>query len=103
MVQAPDGLMYGRDTSEEIDDLLEGCFTWGGGPKALAYLESITTRRVLGPDATDQYLRHLEGARWLVGVIRARMENHRKKKAASNERPSDGPEPGRRGKRRVGQ
>ena len=100
MVSAPDGLTYGKATSEEIDSLIEGCFTWGSGPKVLAYLESITTRRVMGPDVSDNYLRHLEGARWLVGVIRHRMENHRKKTARTNGRGTE-PEPGRRGRKRV--
>ena len=93
MVAAPDGLTYGAATSAEIDSLLEGCFSGGSGPRALAYLESITTRRVLGPDATDGQLRHLEGARWLVGVIRARMANHKKTTEKANERHE--PEPKR--------
>lgn len=85
-VTAPDGLTYGATTSAEIDEILTGCFTTGAGPRALAYLESITTRRVLGPDCTDGHLRHLEGARWLVGVIRARMANHKLTKEKVNER-----------------
>jgi hypothetical protein len=94
MVTGPDGFSYGRDTSAEIDSLLDGCFSGGAGPRALAYLESITTRRVLGPDCTNDHLRHLEGARWLVGVIRQRMQNHRKSVERTNERPISEPRRG---------
>ena len=85
----PDGLSYGRATNAEIDSLLDGCFSGGAGPRALAYLESITTRRVLGPDASDQHLRHLEGARWLVGVIRQRIANHKSTTVRNHERTAD--------------
>jgi hypothetical protein len=66
--------------------VIDGCFSGGSGPRALAYLESITTRRVLGPEASNDYLRHLEGARWLVGVIRQRMANHRATTVRDHER-----------------
>ena len=72
-VIGPDGVSYTQETSDEINALAHGTFSAGSGVRFLQYLESITTRRVLGPDAPDSHLRHLEGARWLVGIIRQRM------------------------------
>ena len=71
--KGPDGYGYSQTINDEINNLVAGCFGSGAGVRTLAYLESITTRRVLGPDASDNHLRHLEGARWLVGVIRERI------------------------------
>jgi hypothetical protein len=86
LVLGVDGMKYGSEIDAEIDGLLDGCFSGGSGPRAMAYLESITIRRVLGPDASDQHLRHLEGARWLVGVIRERIANFKRAQEADNER-----------------
>jgi hypothetical protein len=72
-VKGPDGYGYSSTINEEINQLVAGCFGGGAGVRTLQYLESITTRRVLGPDASNEHLRHLEGARWLVGVIRERI------------------------------
>jgi hypothetical protein len=76
----PDGITYSKAIDAEINSLALGTFASGAGPRFLEYLEGITVRRVLGPEASDSHLRHLEGARWLVGVIRQRM------KAGFNER-----------------
>lgn len=72
-VIGPDGASYSKTMDATINDLALGTFNTGSGPRFMEYLESITVRRVLGPEAPDSHLRHLEGARWLVGVIRQRM------------------------------
>lgn len=43
----------------------------------MAYLKSITVNMVAGPDSTDQQLRHLEGQRFLVGLMQQRIEHGR--------------------------
>ena len=39
------------------------------GCRVLRHLRTITTHRVTGPDASDAFLRHLEGQRQLVKYI----------------------------------
>jgi hypothetical protein len=73
LVAGPDGQNYSASVNDDIDSLAAGTFGTSAGQRFLQYLEGITTRRVLGPEATDSHLRHLEGARWLVGVIRQRI------------------------------
>jgi len=47
------------------------CFAGPEGARVLADLESLTLGRVLGPEAGDAALRHLEGQRALVLRLRA--------------------------------
>jgi hypothetical protein len=68
-----DGGVYSPAVEDELNQLAAGTFSQPPGRRFLDYLESITLRRALLPDASDAELRHLEGARWLVGVIRTRM------------------------------
>lgn len=68
-----DGSRYTQAVEDDINSLAHGTFSTPAGLRFLQYLEGITTRRVLGPDAPNRHLRHLEGARWLVGVIRQRV------------------------------
>ena len=60
------------DQEEEDLNLLFASFFAGTDPRGsriLEYLRSITQGRVLGPDTTNEQLRHLEGARWLFAII----------------------------------
>jgi len=45
------------------------CFDHADGRRVLDHLRAMTTERVLGPDASDAALRHLEGQRSLVAMI----------------------------------
>lgn len=72
-VIGPDGGKYAKSVDDDINSLADGTFSTPAGQRFLQYLEGITTRVVLGPEAPDSHLRHLEGARWLVGVIRQRV------------------------------
>jgi hypothetical protein len=47
------------------------CFASPDGAAVLAHLTAMTMRRALGPDASDQALRHLEGQRQLVAHLHA--------------------------------
>lgn len=77
-VLAVDGGRYTKEVDDDINNLAAGTFSTPAGQRFLQYLEGITTRRVLGPEAPDSHLRHLEGARWLVGVIRQRINAGKK-------------------------
>lgn len=50
------------------------------GQDFLNYLKSITINQVSGPHISDTHLRHLEGQRYIVGIIEARIRaGHREK------------------------
>ncbi|MEO5376008.1 MAG: hypothetical protein H7840_17420 [Alphaproteobacteria bacterium] len=53
------------------------CFADGDGERVLACLDGLTIGRVLGPDASDAALRHLEGQRQLVIHIHAMIDRGR--------------------------
>lgn len=72
-VRSIDGQAYSRAVEDELNQLAVGTFGQPPGKRFLEYLESLTLRRALLPAASDAELRHLEGARWLVGVIRSRV------------------------------
>lgn len=69
----PDGLILSAARSNELDLLAATTFGSGAGREFLKYLRSITIEMVGGPEITDAQLRHREGARYLVGIIEARM------------------------------
>jgi len=67
---------------KEDDDLISrdinSLFKTPNGIAVLKYLRSITIESVQGPNASDAELRHLEGQRYLVGLIERRI-NHGQK------------------------
>lgn len=72
-VLGPDGLPYTPQENQRINELMATVFGRGAGAEALTYLRSITIELIGGPEITDAQLRHREGARYLVGIIEARM------------------------------
>jgi hypothetical protein len=52
-------------------------FNTTDGQKVLQHLRELTVERFLGPDATDNQLRHLEGQRALVRQIETIIERGR--------------------------
>ncbi len=67
-----------KDTqiSKNIASLLES----PTGKEVLKYLRSITIEMVNGPNVTTEELRHLEGQRYIVGLLERRVQHaHRKK------------------------
>ena len=52
--------------NDEILVRFAKCFSTTDGKKVLDYLMKMTIDRYLGPDATNEELRHLEGQRQLV-------------------------------------
>ena len=70
----PEGVQMTEDMSEQIALEVAGLFASPLGQKVLAYLKSFTTNFVHQPGTPIEVLAHREGARWLVGVIQARLE-----------------------------
>lgn len=45
------------------------CFGTVDGDRVIAHLRAITLERVVGPDVSEAFLRHLEGQRYLVAFV----------------------------------
>ena len=75
-----DQFQRGLATEERLNLIAASVFSGPDGEAFLDYLESITLRAVGGPDIPDAALRHQEGTRWLVQVIRARIHAGHKAK-----------------------
>jgi hypothetical protein len=80
-------------TEHQLNLLAARIFATGGGRDFLDYLKTITINRVCGPFASNEELRHLEGARWLVGVIQQRLRAGQKQGAVRHE-PESSLDPG---------
>ena len=74
----PDGIIRRVADEDEIDRWAAATFREDVGKKFLAYLKSITIGNLLGPGASDNELRHMEGQRYLVALIERRVENGRR-------------------------
>jgi len=62
----------------EISLDVRSLFRSPSGEKVLKYLRSITIEAVTGPAASDAELRHLEGQRYIVGLIERRIKHAEK-------------------------
>jgi hypothetical protein len=67
-----------KEDDDTISRNLNSVFKTPNGKAVLKYLRSITIESVQGPNASDAELRHLEGQRYLVGLIERRI-NHGQK------------------------
>ena len=81
-------------TRTKADDLIisrniEGLFKSPTGEAVLQYLRSITIEAVSGPNISADELRHLEGQRYLVGLIERRMKQSEKAKDVGNRSTND--------------
>jgi hypothetical protein len=81
IVTGIDGIHRSEASEAALNSLFAAIFAGAAGEQALAYLRSITTNLVNGPGVTDGVLRHLEGQRFLTGIIAARVEHGRRKPA----------------------
>ena len=54
---------------EEIKNAFIKCFEQREGKIVLSFLKRMTQERYLGPECTNEQLRHLEGQRYLFGYI----------------------------------
>ena len=73
---------FRRDKSEDtkINLNIATLFNTDAGRSVLKYLRSITIEQVNGAGVSDAELRHMEGQRYIVGLIETRMQNAHKNK-----------------------
>jgi hypothetical protein len=75
-----DGSVRPVDADRQISQNIAEVFSSPAGKEVLRYLRSITIEMVSGPNITTEELRHLEGQRYLVGLIERRIDHaHRSK------------------------
>jgi len=68
-----DGFTRTPEVEDRINEKMRMVLDSEQGREVMAYLRSITTNHVLGPDVTDAHLRHMEGMRHLVALIERRI------------------------------
>lgn len=75
-----DGIPRGLAEEKQISLNVAEVFSTPAGKEVLRYLRSITIEMVSGPNISTEELRHLEGQRYLVGLLERRIAHgHRSK------------------------
>lgn len=75
-----DGIQRTSEKDSEVSHNIAQIFESPAGKEVLRYLRSITIELVNGPNVTTEELRHLEGQRYIVGLIEQRIaHSHRSK------------------------
>ena len=75
-----DGLQRKSEDDLIISQNIAQIFESPTGKEVLRYLRSITIEMVHGPNVTTEELRHVEGQRYIVGLIEQRIAHaHRSK------------------------
>ena len=76
-----DGIQRESDKDKQISQNVAEIFSSPTGKEVLRYLRSITIEMVNGPNVTTEELRHIEGQRYIVGLLEQRIAHaHRSKK-----------------------
>ena len=76
-----DGIQRQTDKDKQISQNVAEIFSTPTGKEVLRYLRSITIEMVNGPNVTTEELRHIEGQRYIVGLLEQRIAHaHRSKK-----------------------
>ena len=70
---------FERDTQQEelLNTLFESVFKQENAQEILRYLKQITIESVAVSEISDSALRHLEGQRYIVGLIQRRVNKGR--------------------------
>ena len=75
-----DGYQRTSEKDVEISKNIAEVFKTPTGKEVLRYLRSITIEMVHGPNVTTEELRHVEGQRYIVGLMERRISHaHRSK------------------------
>jgi hypothetical protein len=82
--QGPDGRTRDADYETKLNLAMAACFGTGAGKLVFDYLKSITTNVASGPEISDRALMHLEGQRYLVGLLSQRINLGHKEKQNGN-------------------
>ena len=69
-----DGYVRSEEEERNLNKTFAGVFKGDEGKKILEYIKSITTEAVAGPNIDSNKLFHLEGMRFLAGVIQTRIK-----------------------------
>ncbi len=69
-----DGYVRSEKDEQILNKHFANTFKGDEGKKVLEYLQSITTEAVAGPNITSNQLFHIEGMRFLVGIIKTRTK-----------------------------
>jgi len=75
-----DGFPRPKEEDKIISQNINSLFRTPTGKAVMSYLRSITIEAVSGANISDAELRHLEGQRYLVGLIERRYQQAEKAK-----------------------
>lgn len=75
-----DGYQRASSQDTQISQQVAEVVSTPAGAAVLKYLRSITIEMVHGPNVTTEELRHMEGQRYIVGLLERRISHaHRSK------------------------
>lgn len=75
-----DGIPRKTAEDKKLSQNVAEVFSTPTGKEVLRYLRSVTIEMVSGPNISTEELRHLEGQRYLVGLLERRIAHaHRSK------------------------
>ena len=69
-----DGYVRSEQEERNLNKSFAGLFKGDDGKLVLDYIKSITTEAVAGPNIDSNQLFHLEGMRFLAGIIQTRIK-----------------------------
>ena len=69
-----DGYIRSEQEERNLNKSFAGLFKGDDGKLVLDYIKSITTEAVAGPNIDSNQLFHLEGMRFLAGIIQTRIK-----------------------------
>ncbi len=75
-----DGIQRKSERDVEISQNVAQIFSSPTGQEVLKYLRSVTVEMVNGPNVSTEELRHIEGQRYLVGLIEQRIAHANRSK-----------------------
>ncbi len=75
-----DGIQRESDKDKQISQNVAEVLSSPTGKEVLRYLRSITIEMVNGPNVTTEELRHIEGQRYVVGLLGQRLAHAHKRK-----------------------
>ena len=75
-----DGIPRLKSEEDKISLNISSVFSEPTGKEILKYLRSVTIEMVSGPNISTDELRHLEGQRYLVGLIERHVQRGHKVK-----------------------
>jgi hypothetical protein len=68
-----DGFQYSKDAESRLNGTAVRVFETESGAESLRYLENITINNINGSAIDESALKHIEGQRWIVGIIKRRL------------------------------